>query len=193
MYWSSWRKKAEYWTPINLPSNTLLLLKLGLLYPLMSIFKTGQIVWKTLNSIRILDLAPQWNTVLKTTQNSSADATLQSNQQQEHRAGTEKASDLIIWGTRGYCISSVSREDIPVVRISPSTYKLWFASEKICSWTKMLIWIHSSSFAETCITAINHTSLKLCAKASKGKKIRSDSRIIPSDFYESATRLGLFI
>lgn len=127
--------------------------------------------------------------MLKTTQNSSADTTLQSNQQQEHRAGTEKASDLIIGGTRGYCISSVSREDIPVVRINPSIYKLLFASEKTRSWTKMPIWMLSFfSFAEICITAINHTSLKLCAKVSKGKKICSDSRILPSDFHESGTK-----
>lgn len=105
---------------MNLLSNTLLLPKLGLLYPLTSIFKAGQTVWKTLNSIRVLDLAPQCNTVLKTTQNSSVDATLQSNQWQEHRAGTEKASDLIIGGTRHYYITIILREDIPVVRISAS-------------------------------------------------------------------------
>lgn len=30
--------------------------------------------------------------------------------------------------------------------------------------------LSSSSFVEICITAINHTSLKLCAKSNKGKK-----------------------
>lgn len=120
---------------MNLLSNTLLLSKLGLLYPLTPIFKTGQIVWKTLNSIRVLDLAPQWNTGLKTTQNSSADAALQSNQWQEHRAGTEKASDLTIGGNKQLLYYQCLKRGHPCCQ-NKCFYFIFFDSEKIPTWNK---------------------------------------------------------